>query len=201
MHRDIKPKNIFVKESGDLVLGDLGLVIAQGGDQPRVTEVYDNPGSRDWMPGWVLGKTRIEDVRPSVDVFALGKVLWCMVSGEHGLPLWYHDKPQYDLGTLFPENFQIPWITGILSKSVRENEADCLPDAGALLKEFDTAIEAISKGAQPLNISAQRRCWVCGIGYYIGMAGADYDQTRRFECSHCGHLQTFVSKGKPGWNG
>jgi eukaryotic-like serine/threonine-protein kinase len=75
VHRDIKPKNIFVREGGDLVLGDLGLVIAVGGQDPRVTEVYDNPGSRDWMPGWVLGKTRIEDVRSSVDVFALGKVL------------------------------------------------------------------------------------------------------------------------------
>jgi len=150
------------------------------------------------MPGWVMGKTRIEDVKPNIDVFALGKILWCMVSGEPGLPLWYHDKPQYDLRQLFPDNREISWITGILRKTVMENEADCLPEGGALLREFDTAIEALSHGGQQLSRSIPHKCWVCGIGTYShGLAQSDHE--RRVACSHCGHLQTFVWQNKPGW--
>lgn len=199
VHRDIKPKNLFVREDVGLVLGDLGLVVPVG-DDARVTETYANPGSRDWMPGWVMGKTRIEDIRPNVDVFALGKVLWCMVSGERGLTLWYHDKPEHELSKRFPDNHQIPWITAILNKTVRENEGDCLADAGLLLKEIDSAIEALHRGAQHLSTekSHAHRCWVCGIGRYRP-APAPGPVTRRVACEHCGHIQDFAWRDKPAW--
>ena len=34
------------------------------------------------MPTWVSTGQRLDEVPPSFDVFALGKVLWCMISGE-----------------------------------------------------------------------------------------------------------------------
>jgi hypothetical protein len=41
---------------------------------------------RDWMPAWAQG-VRIEDIRPSFDVFTLGKLLWSLVSGQPKLRL------------------------------------------------------------------------------------------------------------------
>ena len=36
------------------------------------------------MPGWAMGM-RLDEVRPSFDVFGLGKLLWAMVSGRSRL--------------------------------------------------------------------------------------------------------------------
>ena len=88
IHRDIKPDNIFVTDNG-LVLGDFGIAHLEDKDNTRVSETYENVGSRDWMPPWAMGM-RLDDVRPTFDVFGLGKVLWSMVSGKSKLRLWYY---------------------------------------------------------------------------------------------------------------
>ena len=87
VHRDIKPENIFLGSDGELILGDLGLVYFES-DRTRYSGTFENVGSRDWMPAWAYSK-RIEEVRPTFDVFALGKVIWAMISGKPVLPLWY----------------------------------------------------------------------------------------------------------------
>ena len=43
-------------------------------DEDRITETFENVGSRDWMPGWAMGM--LADVKPNFDVFSLGKLLW-----------------------------------------------------------------------------------------------------------------------------
>src|SRR5712664_465948 len=80
VHRDIKPENVFMSPRG-LVLGDLGLVYFLDDKHLRVSDTFENVGSRDWMPGWAMG-IRIKDVSPAFDVFGLGKVLWAMLSGR-----------------------------------------------------------------------------------------------------------------------
>ena len=78
VHRDIKPDNVFIDQAGRLVLGDCGLVFSRD-SKGRVTETFENVGSRDWMPAWAMGK-RLDDVQPNFDVFSLGKVLWEMIA-------------------------------------------------------------------------------------------------------------------------
>ena len=80
VHRDIKPENIFVDESEQLVLGDFGLVFFMDRDRTRLSDAYENVGSTDWMPGWAT-RMRIEEIKPSFDVFSLGKTIWSMVLG------------------------------------------------------------------------------------------------------------------------
>jgi serine/threonine protein kinase len=97
LHRDIKPYNIFCSGK-ELILGDFGLVFFGDDAKTRISETYENVGSRDWMPPWAYGR-RVEELNPSFDVFSLGKLLWAMVSGKTVLPLWYHRKTEYDPAT------------------------------------------------------------------------------------------------------
>jgi hypothetical protein len=140
--------NVFVADDGALILGDFGLVIDPSAIDARLTDTYENVGSRDWMPGWATGM-RMDEVKPTFDVFSLGKLLWSMVSGSEILRLWYFNHPKYpkfDLEQIFPKNPDMRWITRILRKCVVEHETDCLSEASELLVEVDQAIRALQYG-------------------------------------------------------
>jgi serine/threonine protein kinase len=203
VHRDIKPDNIFMGLNNELVLGDFGLVYFADGRHTRYSATYENVGSRDWMPGWAMGM-RIEDVRPTFDVFALGKVLWSMVSGRSILPLWYYDKEQFNLEQTFPKSNQMRLANDLLSQCVVEEEDACLPDAVSLLDTVDRTLAIIESHGDPIGPDIRRRCKVCAIGEYsqiaagspkaaedFGINPAGDRRIRVFACEHCGHVQIF----------
>ena len=201
VHRDIKPDNVFVSDDDRLVLGDFGLIIDPSASDKRQTDTYENVGSRDWMPGWAMG-TRMDDVKPTFDVFGLGKVLWSLISGKRFLRLWYFNHPEFDLEQMFPKDFDVRWVTRILEKCVVERESDCvLNDAGALLTVVDEAIRSLEHGGQVLlrQESANFRCQICGIGECrVRIPAAAEDMV--LHCDNCGHEHKFRGvKDKPGW--
>jgi len=141
VHRDIKPTNIFLGINS-LVLGDCGLAIRLP-TQDRITETFENVGTRDYMPVWAYSM-RLDDVKPTFDVYSLGKLLWAMVSGRPHFPLWRFDEDPHDLRTLFPGNAQMLLIHDILAKSVVSREEQCkFGDAGAMSKEVNQLIEVL----------------------------------------------------------
>ena len=85
VHRDVKPDNVFIADDGHLVLGDCGLVFSPDGHS-RLTRTRQNVGTRDYQPPWTYSQ-RVEDVRPTFDVFGLVKLLWAMLAGEPAFPL------------------------------------------------------------------------------------------------------------------
>ena len=206
IHRDIKPANIYPTTTG-LVLGDFGLVF--WGDQARLSETYENVGSRDWMPPWCYGM-QIDEIKPSFDVFGLGKVLWAMVSGKTILQLWYQRRPQFDLEKLFPGDERMRWINRLIDGCVQENEDRIFPTAESLLEEVDKVLEIMRRGGQVINRDVPRICQVCGFGQYQltgdekvnPVAVSNYGlnpgmQLRVFRCNNCGHLQIFQMQFRP----
>jgi serine/threonine protein kinase len=203
VHRDIKPGNVFVAKDGRLVLGDLGLVLFTDATHTRVTDSYENVGSRDWMPAWAMGM-RLEDVRPSFDVFSLGKLFWAMVSGRPFLRLWYHHDDDFELEKMFPKDESIRWARHILDKCIVEKEKDCLQTGGDLLSVIDAVLAAVKRHAQVIGEGITRTCQVCGIGTYnciinenvidlhnFGLSPAGTQTFKVFSCSNCGHIQLF----------
>ena len=162
VHRDIKPHNVFIAADDRLVQGDLGIIFFDDPSHTRVTESYENVGSRDWMPGWAMGM-RIEDIRPSFDIFCLGKLFWAMLSGRNLLRLWYHHKDEYELEKMFPTDESIKWARMILDGCVVEDEKDCKLSVEELLVLVNNTLQAVNRHAQIVGDGVERRCEVWGL--------------------------------------
>lgn len=213
VHRDIKPHNVFLGSANQFVLGDFGLIYFSDNQRTRVSGTFENVGSRDWMPGWAYG-VRLDEVKPSFDVFALGKLLWSMVAGEPILPLWYYRDESNNVEMIFPKANEMKLLNELFSKCIVEREGDCLPNATAFLEEIDQLIEKIELSVEPLDIKIHRKCKVCGVGFYKYVAVDNISEARNFgirpvgsrvmrifTCSHCGHVQLFSHEGivPPAW--
>lgn len=216
VHRDIKPQNIFVDADDQLVLGDFGLVYFVDSEMSRMSETFENVGTHAWEPPWAFS-VRVEDLRPSFDVFSLGKVLWHMISGKPVLQLWYFEKDENNVEVLYPYLEHIGLINPLLSHCIVQDEENCLPDAAALLDQVDNLIRIISNGTVPSSLGERRPCQVCGVGTYEYIVTWDTPQSKVkdfglhprapreisiYNCDNCGHVQLFTSLGEipPGWD-
>jgi serine/threonine protein kinase len=208
VHRDIKPANVFLTEDDQLVLGDLGIVYLP--DQAeRITTTEERVGPRDYMPQWGDLGGRLENVQPNFDVYMLGKLLWCMVSGRLKLPREYHKRPAYDVTVLFPNDPYMRTINDILEKCVVEEPQHCLQSASELLAIVDESLATIEGGLPMLDKSGRLTfpCRVCGKGFYQEHnPGAQVQLTvldamsspispirvRIFVCNVCTHYELFA---------
>jgi serine/threonine protein kinase len=209
VHRDIKPANVFVKQDDELVLGDFGIVFVP--DQPaRLTRTGESVGPHDYMPPWADIGGRLDNVNGNFDVYMLGKLLWCMVSGRLVLRREWFRQSQNDVSVMFRDDPHAYMINTILEKCVVENEKDCvgIHDIRAMVIAFVSLIE---QGGQLLQDEVPRPCHVCGHGKYRpelfgqtvpkfnmrlwNMSGGAQDinhaTVRLFVCSSCGHMAFF----------
>ncbi len=198
VHRDIKPQNVFMDRSDNLVLGDFALVFFTDESYTRISKTWENAGNSDWMPGWAMS-TRIEEIEPSFDVFCLGKLLWSMVSGSPNLPLWHYDQQEFNLEIKFPHRHSIRLANYLFSKCIVEFEKDCLPDATALLEKLDEILSLIDSHGEVVDSKMKRQCKVCGKGNYNESDATSYFMKpvgkrvlKMSICDYCGNVQLFA---------
>lgn len=192
------------------MLGDFGIVIFRSADH-RLTETYERVGSRDWMAPWATTQNRLalEEVNPTLDIFPLGKVLWCMVSGRPNLEYWYFDqeakgsRPANNLERLFPDDPAMLIMNEVLAKCVVQHEEACPKSAIELRTLVNKAIGRVRRFGRRPEDDSPWACQVCGKGHYAreplrlltNMAtarNANTDATLyAYSCSHCGHSELF----------
>lgn len=223
VHRDIKPANVFIRKDDELVLGDFGIVFVPNAEE-RVTETGEKVGPWDYMAPWLDIDERVVDVTPCSDVYMLGKVLWCVVSGKLKLFREYHRQAKFDLVRMFPDSPHMERVNLILDKCLVSEPHLCLESAAELLTVVDEAIREITRGGNLILPSGNLRlgCVMCGKGIYRPVtrhqAYVKFDQytttgqgisnilVRVFTCDVCGHHALFTI-GYPeegatrGWKG
>jgi serine/threonine-protein kinase len=126
VHRDVKPSNILFSNKSRAMLADLGLAQSPGGPSMRsqMSEAMPHPGTPDYMSPEQLASHAA--LPPSSDVYALGRVLFEMLTGRQhravrpGTPV-----TKYRADT--PE-----WLVDVLEKMLAQNPLDRPRDGGEL---------------------------------------------------------------------
>ncbi|MDH5759049.1 MAG: serine/threonine-protein kinase [Gemmatimonadota bacterium] len=93
IHRDLKPENILVTESGDVKLLDFGIARALDADPDGFQTATSAPHPMTWAyasPEQIRGLT----LTTASDVYALGVLLYRLVTGRHPYPISRTSLPE-----------------------------------------------------------------------------------------------------------
>ena len=210
IHRDIKTQNVFIANDRRLVLGDFGIVFYQDAHHTRLTDLQgERVGSHFWMPPWAYEATQlpIDEIKPSLDIYPLAKILWSMIAGRDGPAFWEYERPGNDLRTMFPDDPAMTCVNQILAKCLVREEKDCLQSAEKLGALIDETMEEIRRlGQKPEQEGGRWLCLVCKKGYYgkeswywsLQLATKPQNFTLDYPidvqvwfCDHCGHMRVF----------
>jgi beta-lactam-binding protein with PASTA domain len=152
IHRDIKPHNILITESGDVKVTDFG--IARAASSSTMTRTGSILGTAHYIsPEQAMG----EPVGPASDLYSLGVVLYEMLTGE--LP-YDADTPlgiamKHVNGRLRPPEEVDPSIpAGISAVTVRLLTKDAA-DRYASDAELIQDLERVASGLEPANATTE----------------------------------------------
>lgn len=145
IHRDISPQNILIAHDGSVKLTDFGIARAAGrAERTRQGEIR---GKFRYMAPEQITSTKTMDHR--VDVFALGVVLWEMLTQrrlydqlDQGAMMSALREPEIERPSTHQKDIP-PQLEGILLNAVAATPAERPHDASVFQSELDLALEAV----------------------------------------------------------
>lgn len=152
VHRDIKPSNIMLSEDGQVMLGDFG--IAKTVRDTALTAVGSQLGTPTYMPPEQI---RDQEIGPWSDIYALGVVLYQMVTGQppfqgnvsNILLQHVNENPP----SVRASNPNLPKkIDRVIAKAMAKVPADRYRTAGEMAADFQAAIGASTGGTGPVAV-------------------------------------------------
>ena len=195
VHRDIKPANILLTDSLEPKIVDFGL--AQAGRDSELSMSGYGMGTACYMPP--EQRRDAKSVNHTADIYALGKVLYEMVTGE--LP-----------DTLDPSEIPPPpQLSEIIFKSTKPKPEDRFFSVDDLTKELDNILLQSGEEKEDtiptktegnicptcsfVNDKQSRFCESCGAGLYINCPECDQENFLSTQyCKNCGtNIEKFLS--------
>ena len=212
VHRDLKPENIFLLEDGQVKILDFGLVrqvgleTASGGTETVArTDAGVVMGTVGYMaPEQVRGQT----VDARADIFALGAVLYEMLSGRRAFQgetvadsmtaILSHDPP--DLAGGAPD--LPPALDRIVRHCLEKNPTERFQSARDVAFALESLSgSAVSSGSAPVSIPMGSRrpasAWIAASAIGIGLLAAGWFGGRAVVPSTASTTATWVSLAAP----
>lgn len=216
VHRDIKPENILWASDGRAVVADFGLAYVEGGE--RHTMLGEAVGGRNFMAP-ELEDGFSGDVAPSADVYAMGKLLYWLLSDGRVFSREKHRQEENNLVRYKSSDnkrtqMAIAHLYSFLDRSIVESLDRRFGSAKEALREFEQVLILIKGHFPPVGMDVPHVCRYCGIGVYKAVLDGQHPVTVQnfglnpkgsahtffaLQCSHCSHLELFRTSGKPWW--
>jgi serine/threonine protein kinase len=214
IHRDLKPSNIFLGDHNQPIVGDFGICFLadRNGADARITEAYEVVASR-WFGAPEARNGRLAEVKPTADVYSLGKLLHWMASGGKVFDREEHRKPGYRIEGMSDLDQDVELINELLDETITEHQEARIPTAIDLLYKVDRLIARMEAGGHAINLEVSHRCPFCAEGQYKVLvnglegnsqaAGSEaislfgwgapmsYPVWLIMVCDFCGNVQTF----------
>lgn len=151
-HRDVKPQNILIRKDGTPKLVDFGLAVEHGGDRITQQEVVNFGTVSYCPPEW----GRVASLDPaSWDVYALGVVLYEMLTGTVAFPVSPQADPRRQMAQVIADKQRIeamdpgPRFEPGLREAVRRATHREPSERHADAKAFLAALEQVDFGWTP----------------------------------------------------
>ncbi|MEI7728982.1 MAG: protein kinase [Verrucomicrobiota bacterium] len=162
VHRDIKPGNILLAtEEGQLVPKIVDFGLARVGTDSDLSLTGYGMGTPWYMPP--EQRRNAKTVNHTADIYALGKTLYELVTGE---------PPDNVDQEAIPE----PWLARVILRCIKNNPEDRYFSAEDLIKDLDERTIVKPAGKSPAVADNENRCLSCGT---INALDAKY-------CEGCG---------------
>jgi serine/threonine protein kinase/uncharacterized membrane protein YobD (UPF0266 family) len=124
IHRDLKPSNILVTEVGEVKLLDFGIAKLVRRDMDATTRLETQAGLRLMTPEYASPEqVRGEEVTPLTDVYALGVVLYELLTGRR--PYRLKSRVLHEVVRIISEEPPVRPSTAVLREEIR-TQADGL---------------------------------------------------------------------------
>ncbi|GHO44911.1 serine/threonine protein kinase [Ktedonospora formicarum] len=180
IHRDLKPSNILLTEENDVELADFGISRIRMSNDPYDQVTLTRYGMVLGTPAYMAPEMfRTRNFDASIDIYALGIILYEMLSGdipfkEANVDLM-EQHMHMPLPSLHEQNHNIPGaVDQVLRKAAAKRPEDRYKSARELARAFQQAIQPGSRSASP---SGTRQ-------YYYGSRSSDQHNAVRAQRPH-----------------
>lgn len=166
VHRDLKPANVMIDQEGEPIVMDFGLACSRLPDQPNLTQTDAFVGSPAYMAPEQIEPQK-GDVGPRTDVYALGVILFEMLSGRPpfaGTSLSVMrqivDANPPEIAALKPDCS--PGLNAICRKAMANSPNHRYPSIAAMAQDLNEALTSLTH-EKSSRVRAIRAIRILGI--------------------------------------